>query len=135
MNQKKKIIQYHGLGRRKSSIARVILRPGSGTITVNKRPVEQYLTNSLIWINRVLEPLQVTHTAKEYDVFVNVNGGGLKGQADAIRLGISRALLEINGEHRDILKAQGMLTRDPREVERKHYYRRKARKGPQYSKR
>lgn len=122
------------IGRRKSSVARVIARPGSGKIIVNKRELDAYFgrqTYSMI----IRQPLEITETGTKYDFFVNVRGGGLTGQAGAIRLGISRMLLEMNESLRPKLKAAGFLTRDSREVERKKYGLRGARRAFQFSKR
>jgi len=122
------------VGRRKESIARVRLIPGTGTITINKRPVLEYLKREVL--KMVIEqPLQITETIGKYDVIANVYGGGLTGQAGAIRLGISRALLKINEDFRPALKRQGFLTRDPRMKERKKYGMAGARKRFQFSKR
>ncbi len=122
------------IGRRKNAVARVILRPGSGNITINKKEIEKYFP---LKTNRddVIYPFSVTETAGSYDVLANVNGGGYAGQSEAIRLGISRALIELNPEFRPSLKAEGLLTRDPRMVERKKYGQPKARKRFQFSKR
>lgn len=122
------------IGRRKNAVARVILRPGSGNITINKKEIEKYFP---LKTNRddVIYPFTVTETAGSYDVLANVNGGGYAGQSEAIRLGISRALIELNPEFRPSLKAEGLLTRDPRMVERKKYGQPKARKRFQFSKR
>lgn len=126
--------QYVALGRRKTSTARVYLRPGSGKVTINKRPIDTYF--GLEWRRRALiGPLTVTETAGQFDVLVNVKGGGLTGQAEAIRLGIARALLKFNEEFRKPLRDAGYLTRDPRMVERKKYGQPKARKRFQFSKR
>jgi len=122
------------IGRRKTSVARVILRNGSGKITVNNREFEKAFSQLL---NRedILNPFRVTETEGKFDVFVNVNGGGTTGQAQAVRLGIARALIDLNPDFRKALKAEGFLTRDPRMVERKKYGRPKARKRFQFSKR
>jgi small subunit ribosomal protein S9 len=122
------------IGRRKTSVARVILRNGNGKVTVNKREFEQAFPQ---FTNRddILGPLKLTETDDKYDVFVNVNGGGTTGQAQAIRLGIARALIDINPDFRPKLKIEGYLTRDPRMVERKKYGQPKARKRFQFSKR
>jgi small subunit ribosomal protein S9 len=122
------------IGRRKTSVARVILRNGNGKVTVNKREFEKafpQLTNR----DDILAPLKLTETNEIYDVFVNVNGGGTTGQAQSIRLGIARALIDINPDFRPKLKIEGYLTRDPRMVERKKYGQPKARKRFQFSKR
>ena len=128
-------IQYNGTGRRKRAVARVIIRPGSGKFIVNGRPLEEYFFGRSLWLSRVKEPLDRTSTETKLDIIVLVDGGGIKGQADAIRMGLARALVEFDFSHKAILKPMGMLTRDAREVERKHYYKHKARKSPQYSKR
>ena len=130
----KKKIQFWGTGRRKKSIARVRLIPGgNGTITINKRDIDEYFgLDTLKYIVR--QPLNATETLSKYDVVVNVSGGGYTGQAGAIRHGISRALV-IAGEDKAILKKNGFLTRDPRMKERKKYGLKKARKAPQFSKR
>jgi small subunit ribosomal protein S9 len=127
--------QFAATGRRKRAVARVFLKPGKGKITVNKRDVNEYFSLRQMWIEKVTEPLLRTSTEAKVDVMVNINGGGKKGQAEAISLGIARALLEFDAGNRPTLKALGLLTRDAREVERKHYYCHKARKMPQYSKR
>jgi len=130
----KKKLQYWGTGRRKKAIARVRLVPGSGTVNINKRSIEDYFgldTLKLI----VNQPLNLTNTAGKYDVFVNVKGGGLTGQAGAIRHGIARALLEADADYRPVLKSAGYLTRDPRMKERKKYGLKAARRAPQFSKR
>jgi len=122
------------IGRRKSSIARVIARPGTGKIIVNKREVNEYFgrpTYSMI----IRQPLEITETGTKYDFIVNVKGGGLTGQAGAIRLGISRKLVEMDESLRPVLKAAGFLTRDSRKVERKKYGLRGARRAFQFSKR
>ncbi len=121
-------------GKRKTAVARVRLLPGSGTITVNKRGFEDYFPRETARM-RILEPLQITETVAQYDVLAEVNGGGISAQADAVRHGISRALVEVAETMRPTLRKAGMLTRDPRAVERKKYGRHKARKRPQYSKR
>jgi small subunit ribosomal protein S9 len=128
-------VQYSATGRRKRAIARVILRPGTGEAKVNGRDLKEYFCERGFWLERILEPLIRTNSAEKFNILVNVYGGGIKGQADAIRLGISRALVEFSESNKAILKGFGLMTRDAREVERKHYYRRKARKMPQYSKR
>lgn len=127
-------LQYFGTGRRKSSVARVRLIPGEGRIIINKRDIDNYFgleTLKLI----VRQPLVLTNTVPKYDVVANVHGGGYTGQAGAIRHGISRALLEVDGELRSVLKRAGFLTRDPRMKERKKYGLKKARRAPQFSKR
>ena len=127
-------VQYYGTGRRKSSVARVRLVPGSGKIVINKREFADYIPSAAVRLD-VLQPLNLTNTGTNYDVLVNVVGGGIVGQAGAIRHGISRALLEVNPEFRAVLKKAGMLTRDPRAKERKKYGLKGARRAPQFSKR
>ncbi len=127
-------VQYRGTGRRKSAIARVRLVPGTGKIIVNKRDLEDYLKYETLRV-LVREPLMITDTFGQYDVLVNVKGGGYTGQAGAIRHGISRALLQVDAELRPILKKAGFLTRDPRMKERKKYGLKKARRASQFSKR
>jgi small subunit ribosomal protein S9 len=134
MEKMAETIQYYGTGRRKSSIARVFLRPGSGQMTVNDRPFEQYFVTDAQRI-RAREPLASTETTANFDVFANVSGGGIDGQSGAVRLGIARALLQFNAELRGKLKGEGMLTRDARAKERKKYGQKGARKRFQYSKR
>ncbi len=127
-------VQYNAVGRRKTSVARVYLRPGSGKVVINKREIETYfplLTRRV----QALAPLTVTETADELDVVINAKGGGLTGQAEAVQLGIARALLKYNEEFRKPLRDAGFLTRDPRMVERKKYGQPKARKRFQFSKR
>lgn len=126
--------QYWGTGRRKEAVARVRLVPGNGRIVINERPVEDYFPlPTLQALVRV--PLQLTETEERYDVFVRVEGGGVSGQAGAVRHGISRALLLVDVELRGVLKKAGLLTRDPRAKERRKYGLKKARKAPQFSKR
>ena len=130
----KKKLQYWGTGRRKKAIARVRLVPGTGTVNVNKRSLDDYFgldTLKLI----VNQPLVLTEMTGKLDIFVNVNGGGTTGQAGAIRHGIARALVELDEANRPALKKAGFLTRDPRMKERKKYGLKKARKAPQFSKR
>jgi small subunit ribosomal protein S9 len=126
--------QTVALGRRKTSVARVILRPGSGNISINNRPLETYFAVETLR-NEILLPFTVTETAGKYDVLVNVAGGGLTGQAGAIKLSIARALVDIDSELKPKLRANDLLTRDPRMVERKKYGQKKARKRFQFSKR
>lgn len=126
--------QYIGTGRRKKAIARVRLVPGTGKIVINKRDIENYFNYETLRVI-VKEPLLITDTLGQYDVLVNVHGGGYTGQAGAIRHGISRALLQADAELRPILKKAGFLTRDPRMKERKKYGLKKARKASQFSKR
>lgn len=126
--------RYYGTGRRKSSIARVYLLPGTGKVTINKRDMDSYFgldTLKLI----VRQPLAITDTQDKFDIMVNVKGGGFTGQAGAIRHGISRALLQVDAEYRPALKKAGFLTRDPRMKERKKYGLKAARRAPQFSKR
>jgi small subunit ribosomal protein S9 len=127
-------IQYYGTGRRKTAVARVYLRPGSGNIMVNRRDFDDYFPNQVLKMV-IRQPLLLTETAEKFDILVNVDGGGPTGQAGAIRHGIARALLEFNGELRPTLKSAGFLTRDARKVERKKYGQPKARKRFQFSKR
>jgi len=124
----------HKIGRRKTSVARIYLEPGKGTITVNSRDYKEYFpTLPLQYI--VQQAQEIINVKDVYDVKVNVDGGGIKGQAEAIRLGIARALVEIDAEHKKLLKAAGLMTRDPRMVERKKPGQKKARKRFQFSKR
>lgn len=127
-------VRYYGTGRRKKSVARVYLVPGNGTITINKRDIEEYFgLETLKVITR--QPLVLTETLSKFDVRVNVYGGGMTGQAGAIRHGISRALLQADADFRPVLKKAGFLTRDPRMKERKKYGLKAARRAPQFSKR
>ena len=125
---------YQATGRRKSSVARVRLVPGTGKIVINNRNFAEYIPSAAVRLD-VLQPLTLTDTTSAYDVLVNVHGGGITGQAGAIRLGITRALLLINPEYRATLKKAGLVTRDPRATERKKYGLKKARRAPQFSKR
>ena len=127
-------IQYYGTGRRKTAVARVYLRPGSGKIVVNHRDFDEFFPNQVLKMV-IRQPLLLTETADKFDILVNVVGGGTTGQAGAIRHGISRALLEFNSELRPKLKSVGFLTRDARKVERKKPGQPKARKRFQFSKR
>ena len=127
-------IVFYGTGRRKSSIARVRLVEGKGTITINGKDIDEYLGTETLKVI-VRQPLTATNTVDKYDVICKVQGGGFTGQAGAIRLGIARALLEANSEYRPTLKSAGFLTRDPRMKERKKYGLKKARRAPQFSKR
>ena len=124
----------YGTGRRKSSVARVYLMPGSGKITINKRDIDDYFGMETLKLI-VRQPLELTETTAKFDVLVNVYGGGFTGQAGAIRHGISRALLEADADYRPALKKAGYLTRDPRMKERKKYGLKAARRAPQFSKR
>ncbi|MBF2077984.1 MAG: 30S ribosomal protein S9 [Synechococcales cyanobacterium T60_A2020_003] len=128
-------VVYWGTGRRKSAVARVRLVPGTGTLTINGRPGDNYLQYNPTYLMAAKAPLETLGLEAEYDVLVNVRGGGLTGQADSIRLGVARALCELDPENRKPLKVEGYLTRDPRSKERKKYGLHKARKAPQYSKR
>jgi small subunit ribosomal protein S9 len=125
---------FNATGRRKTSVARVFLAQGKGAIKINDRSLEEYFGRETARMV-VLQPFDVTQTKGSYDIDVNVKGGGISGQAGAIRHGITRALIELNPEFRSLLKKAGFVTRDPRAVERKKYGRHKARKRPQYSKR
>ena len=126
--------RYYGTGRRKKSIARVYLTPGTGNITINKRDLDEYFGLETVKVI-VRQPLAATDTVGKFDVLVNVKGGGYTGQAGAIRHGISRALLQADAEYRPTLKKAGFLTRDPRMKERKKYGLKAARRAPQFSKR
>jgi small subunit ribosomal protein S9 len=127
-------IQHYGTGRRKSATARVYLRPGSGNFKVNGASLDTYFKNETLRMI-IRQPLQLTDTLNKFDVLVNVDGGGVSGQAGAVRHGIARALLEFNAELRKKLKKAGLLTRDPRTKERKKYGQKGARKRFQFSKR
>jgi small subunit ribosomal protein S9 len=127
-------IQYYGTGRRKSSTARVYLRPGAGEVRINKKAFDQYFPNETLRMI-IFQPLRLTETANKFDILVNVDGGGPAGQAGAIRHGITRALMEFNADLRPALKHAGLVTRDPRIKERKKYGQKGARKRFQFSKR
>ena len=127
-------VKYYGTGRRKKSIARVYLTPGTGKITINKRDIDEYFGLETLK-DVVRQPLVATETLEKFDVLVNVHGGGFTGQAGAIRHGIARALLKADAEFRPTLKKAGYLTRDPRMKERKKYGLKAARRAPQFSKR
>jgi len=132
------LVEYYGTGKRKTAVARVYLRPGNGQVKVNGKDynnLAEYLRGNDVWVLHALKPLEVTDLNGQFDLIIRVNGGGLSGQAGAIRLGIARALLQYDESLRPILKKEGLLTRDPREVERKKYGLKKARKSPQFSKR
>ena len=129
-----KTAKFYGTGRRKSSVARVYLVPGTGKVTINKRDIDEYLGLETLKVV-VRQPLVATETVDKFDVLVTVKGGGYTGQAGAIRHGIARALLQVDGEFRPTLKAAGFLTRDPRMKERKKYGLKAARRAPQFSKR
>lgn len=124
----------NALGRRKAAVARVFVSEGNGQITINKRPLDQYFPSSILQFI-VKQPLNKLGVAEKYDIKVNLDGGGFKGQAEALRLAIARALVKINEEDKPALKAEGFLTRDAREVERKKPGQPKARKHFQFSKR
>ena len=126
--------KYYGTGRRKTSVARVYLVPGTGKNTINKRDIDEYLGLETLKVI-VRQPLVATDNADKFDVIVNVRGGGYTGQAGAIRHGISRALLTVDNDFRPVLKKAGFLTRDPRMKERKKYGLKAARRAPQFSKR
>ncbi len=127
-------IQYRGTGRRKNATARVYLRPGSGQITINKRAFENYFPNETLRMI-IRQPLALTETANRFDLHVNVRGGGISGQAGAVRHGITRALMDFNSDLRTRLKRAGFVTRDPRQKERKTYGQKGARARFQFSKR
>jgi len=127
-------VQYYGTGRRKTSTARVFLRPGSGAVTINQRPFDKFFTTEALR-TQIKTPLVVTETADKFDILATVDGGGVSGQAGAVRLGIARALVEYNAELRKALKTEGLLTRDARAKERKKYGMAGARKRFQFSKR
>ena len=126
---------YYGVGRRKSAVARVRLYPGDGTMTVNGKPAREYFGGRELNYTIMAEPFRATGTTERFDVVVTVVGGGTSGQVGAIRHGISRALTNADGELRPALKSEGLLTRDPREKERKKVGLKRARKAPQYTKR
>jgi small subunit ribosomal protein S9 len=126
---------YWGTGRRKSAVARVRLVPGNGQLIINGKPGDLYLQFNPGYLAVTKAPLETLGLEGEYDILVNVNGGGLTGQADSIRLGVARALCQLDPDNRKPLKVEGYLTRDPRAKERKKYGLHKARKAPQYSKR
>lgn len=126
--------QINAVGRRKAAVARVIVKEGNGTITINKRDIETYFPSSILRFI-VKQPLATLDCAEKYDIFVNLDGGGYKGQAEALRLAIARALVKINPEDKAVLRKNGFMTRDPREVERKKPGRPKARRRFQFSKR
>lgn len=127
-------VMYRGTGRRKSSVARVILTPGTGKFEINGRKFNEYIPSAATRLD-VEQPLTLTENLKTFDISVNVYGGGISGQAGAIRHGITRALLEVNKEYRKTLKTAGLITRDPRVKERKKPGLKKARRAPQFSKR
>ena len=127
-------VLYQGTGRRKKSVARVMVVPGEGNVVINGRPINDYFKTTTHQI-LVRQPLELTKMTGRFDVVANVNGGGMSGQAGAIRLGLARALLKADPNLRPLLKKAGFLTRDPRMKERKKYGLKKARKAPQFSKR
>ena len=134
MAKKKETTTYIGVGRRKSSVARVFMTSGTGVVTVNGKTLKEYLPlETLIMV--VNSPLELTETLGQFDIKINVQGGGLSGQAGAMRHGVARALLEVSADYRSVLKAAGFLTRDPRAKERKKYGLKSARRAPQFSKR
>jgi small subunit ribosomal protein S9 len=128
-------VMYAGTGRRKSSVVRVRLVPGTGKIIVNGRPGEDYLQNNPTYMGIAKAPLETLGLENDYDIIANARGGGLTGQADSIRMGVARALCQLDPENRKPLKLEGYMTRDARAKERRKYGLRKARKAPQYSKR
>lgn len=127
-------IAYNATGRRKRSVARVWLKPGNGNILVNHKPVDSYFPRETLRM-MIRQPLEITGTLNKYDIYALVDGGGLSGQAGALRHGIARALVKLDADLKVRLKKEGLLTRDPREVERKKYGQKKARKRFQFSKR
>ncbi len=127
-------VRYYGTGKRKDAVARVWLQPGTGKVTINDRLAEKYLGRRVL-AHLIHQPFRITETEGHYDVVAHCHGGGLSGQAGAVRHGIAKALLEVNPELRPGLRRTGMLTRDPRVKERKKYGRKKARRGFQFSKR
>ncbi len=129
-----KAARYYGTGRRKKSIARVYLTPGTGKITINKRDIDEYFGLETLKVI-VRQPLVATENVEKFDVVVNVHGGGTTGQAGAIRHGVARALCQADADYRPVLKKEGFLTRDPRMKERKKYGLKAARRAPQFSKR
>jgi small subunit ribosomal protein S9 len=128
-------VVYWGTGRRKSSIARVRLVPGTGEVTVNGRTGTDYFNRIPNYLQTLKAPLETLGLENQYDILVKAHGGGLTGQSDAVKLGVARALCQLDPENRQPLKVEGYLTRDPRAKERKKYGLHKARKAPQYSKR
>jgi small subunit ribosomal protein S9 len=126
--------RYYGTGKRKDAVARVWITPGSGVVTINDRPAEKYLGRAVLQMI-IRQPFEITKTAGRFDVIAHCKGGGISGQAGAIRHGISKALLEVDPDLRKTLRPLGFLTRDPRVKERKKYGRKRARRGFQFSKR
>ncbi len=133
-NQNYKMESINAVGRRKAAVVRVILGKGKGKITINGKDYKDYFTISMLQ-DKIVEPLEVVEMMKSFDIIVNASGGGIKGQAEAVRLGIARALVKADEELKPALKAKGLLTRDSRKVERKKYGLRKARRATQFSKR
>ncbi|RDV84363.1 30S ribosomal protein S9 [Ammonifex thiophilus] len=129
------VVHFYGTGRRKESVARVFLTPGEGRIVVNNKPLEDYFGGRKTLTILARQPLELTNTLGQFDVKATVSGGGISGQAGALRLGIARALVQADPNLRPILRKAGMLTRDPRMKERRKYGLKKARRAPQYSKR
>ncbi|MDK2894500.1 MAG: small subunit ribosomal protein [Moorella sp. (in: firmicutes)] len=127
-------VQFYGTGRRKNAVARVYLVPGEGRVLVNDRPLDEYFGQQILAM-QVRQPLELTNNTGRFDVLAKVKGGGISGQAGAIRMGIARALLQADADLRPVLKSHGFLTRDPRMKERRKYGLKKARKAPQFSKR
>ena len=134
-NSSSNVAVYWGTGRRKTSVARVRLIPGKGSVTINGRPADHYLNFNPAYLAAIKAPLQTLGLSDAYDILVNVHGGGLTGQADAIKQGAARALCEVSPDNRKPLKTEGHLSRDPRAKERRKYGLKKARKAPQFSKR
>lgn len=128
------VVNYWGTGRRKNAVARVLLRVGTGKVTINNREIEDYLPRFL-WKSQAVEPLRVAGVEGKVDIIVNAHGGGLTGQSGAIRMGIARAIIKLNPDSRPVLKKAGMLRRDPRMVERKKFGQKGARGKRQFSKR
>jgi small subunit ribosomal protein S9 len=134
VNESSRVV-YRGTGRRKTSVARVRLVPGDGQVTINKKSANDYFQYNPSHLAKLKSPMETLGLENDYDVLVNVYGGGLTGQSEAIRLGVARAICQLDPENRHPLKSEGYLTRDPRAKERRKYGLRKARKSPQYSKR
>jgi small subunit ribosomal protein S9 len=128
-------LAYFGIGRRKTSVAKVVIVPGDGSIVVNHKPGELYMQFNADYIKATKAPLTILGLENTYNIYVNAHGGGLKGQADAIKMGVARALCYMSNDNKPALKAEDLLTRDARSKERKKYGLRKARKAPQFSKR
>jgi len=128
-------LAYFGIGRRKTSVAKVVIVPGDGSLVVNQKPGELYMQFNADYIKATKAPLTILGLENTYNIYVNAHGGGLKGQADAIKMGVARALCYMSKENKPSLKTENLLTRDARSKERKKYGLRKARKAPQFSKR